>query len=754
VSGGDPAGVGTGTQRAPPLAEALHGVKVVFVRAGERPPEDAWRFSVRWLEPRPRSAALGFLDAPAAFRGPAVREDAPVVALHVKPSLDDVVALGMWAWERAGRGRAAGRAWQALAHYGDNVRQGFVPESVPPTRAPQALFRAIAQEHLRGDRRGFVAPALALVELLVRKVEAGRSLLTDDLAVDERGGVEPFLVEYLQIVATDRQRYEQDLARAERYEARIPPEGAGGVETVLPLLAIASPRATLFRIWAQRDERAPGGAGYPLLLTFRPTTPPGLADVQISASPGACVTLSFLAPALTAAEREVVGPEVVPWYPGADYQDRMIASPDEGTRLSFAQVVAAVRGPLALKADAPAPERGEGAAGERRGGGERRGDGDRERLQPRLRTAWAISLAVAALFTGLAIGYRLVRPRPVAAASAADDGAGTPAGERGQQRVVTPDAQQAADEARRREQAREEAFRARRDRALVFATDRYADPAWPDLQYPVKQATAIARALRRRGFDVTLRKNPTYRQVIEDLEGSTAKARWNPYDQLLVYFAGHGAVFRQLGTGRLVFADSQGDDTRCLSLPDLHQMLVEHPAQHVLLVLDSCYAGTFKFDAHRDLGGREARTRGRDGVDEDAARELLAAPARRYLAAVGRTVTPDRSRFSARLLALLQDASPLYLTDQAIAAELQAVKPVPRHGAFEGDEDAAAFVFAPAAVGTASAPAAKVATAPAAKAPGAPAASAATAPAAKAPGASAPRQPSPTPEERRTASAR
>lgn len=721
---------------APSLAEALHGVKVVFVRAGERPPEDAWRFSVRWLEPRPRSAALGFLDDPAPFRGRAVRDDAPVVALHVKPSLDDLVALGMWAWERAGRGRAAGRAWQALAHYGDNVRQGFVPETVPPTRAPQALFRAIAEEHLRGDRRGFVAPALALVELLVRKVEAGRSLFTDDLAVDERGGVEPFLVEYLQIAATDRQRYEQDLARAERYEARIPPEGAGGVGTVLPLVAIASPRATLFRVWAQRDERAPGGTGYPLLLTFRPTTPPGLADVQLSASPGARVTLSFLAAALTAAEREVAGAEAVPWYPGADYQDRMIASPDEGTRLSFAQVVAAVRGPLALKAVEPAPERGDGAAGERRGDGEHR-----ERLQPRLRTAWGISLAVAALFTGVAIGYRLLRPRPVVAASAADDGAGASPGERGQQRVVTPDVQQAADEARRREQALQEAFRARRDRALVFATDRYADPAWPDLQYPVKQATAIARALRRRGFEVTLRKNPTYRQVIEDLEGSTARARWSPYDQLLVYFAGHGAVFRQLGTGRLVFADSQGDDTRCLSLPDLHQMLVEHPARHVLLVLDSCYAGTFKFDAHRDLGGREARTRGRDGVDEDAARELLGAPARRYLAAVGRTVTPDRSRFSARLLALLQDSSPLYLTDQAIAAELQAVKPVPRHGAFEGDEDDAAFVFAPAAVGTASAPAAKPATAPAAKVPGAPAARAAKAATAKR-------------EEGRTASAR
>lgn len=707
MSGGDPVtpggerpGAGAGPGR---LASAMDGVKVVFVRPGERPPDDAWRFGVRWLEPRPRSAALGWLDDPRPFRGPAVRDDAPVVALYFKPSFDDLVALAMWAWERAGRGRAGGRAWEAVAYYADNVRQGFLPETVPPTRAPQALYRAIAEENLRGDRSGFVAPALALVELLVRKVEAGRSLLVDDLAVDDRGGVEPFLVEYLQIVATDRQRYDQDRARADQYEARIPPEGAGGVATVLPLVAVACPRATLFRIWAQRDEAAPGGAGYPLLLTYRPTTAPGHADVQLTASPGARVTLSFLAAALTAAERGVAGPDAAPWYAGADYQDRMVASPEQGTRLSFEQVMEALRGPLALR-EVRAARADQGRAEDPRDNLDHLEDVTR----PRLSIAWGLSLGVAVLVAAISFGYRFVHPSPPVVAAGGGTsgidgaGAGTTAVDRGQHRVITQDAQDAADEEVRHEQAALEAFRGRRDRALVFATDRYSDPAWPDLAYPVTQGTAIARALRRRGFDVTFRQNPTYRQVMDDLERSKSKDRWKPYDQLLVYFAGHGAVFRQLGTGRLVFADSRGDDTRCLSLPDLHQMLVEHPAQHVLLVLDSCYAGTFKFDPHRDLGGKDAVAVRGDaaGVDEDAAKEMLGAPTRRYMTAVGRTVTPDRSQFSAKLIAFLRGASARFLTDQALAAQLQGVKPRPRHGAFEGDEDEAAFVFAPVAAGT------------------------------------------------------
>lgn len=630
------------------IADALRDVKVVFVRPSEDPPRDAWWFSVRWLHPRPRSAALAYLESPARFRGPAVRDDAPVVALFVRPSLDDVVALAMWAWERSRGAPARGRAWEAVAHYADNVRQGFLPETVPPNRAPQSLYRAIAEARLRGDRSGFVEPAVWLVEHLVEEVEHGRSLLADDLA-----GEEPFLVEYLQLLQNDAARYAEDLERAARHEARLPPEAAGGVATQLPLVAIASPRATHFRIWAQRDPGAPGGAGYPLLLTYRPTTPPGLADVQITACPDAKVTVSFLASALSDAERRVAGPAAEPWYAGADYEDRMVASPDEGTRLSFEQVVEAIRGPLALR---PVKPRGEAPPP----------PGWQARL-------WLGGIAVA-IVIALGIIYGGTGP--------ADPAGG---GARGVGLVVeTPEDL--------------EAFRRRRDHALVLAVDHYDDRGFGDLGFPVKQAGEIARELGRRGFAVEFLPDPTRAQVVEALR--KLRVAWPGGDsQLLVYFAGHGTV-SSLGVGQLVLRDSKrGEDDTTYSLADLRQSLASHPSKHVLVVLDSCYAGMFRFEPHLDLGGTEAgETRGAPTeIDEGLAFRMLRRPTRRYLTSVGVGATPDDSVFSARIIEFLRARPSRYTTEESIRERIQDVRaadPLPHKGTFEGDQGGA-FVFRP-----------------------------------------------------------
>jgi hypothetical protein len=640
---------GSGTEPPPPapapsIADALRDVEVVWVRRGETPPDSAWRFSVRWLEPRPRSAALGYLENPGAFRGPAVDDRRPVVALFVIPSFDDVVALAMWAWERAGRGRPGGPAWDAVAHYADNVRQGLLPETVPPTRAPQSVYRAIAELRLTGDRRGFVEPALWFVELLVAKVAEGKSLFHDDLV-----STEPFLVEYLDLLRDDERRYREDRRRAERLRARIPADAAGGVDVALPLLAVSSPRATHFRIWAQRDPEAPGGAGWPLLAIQRRPVEPGLTDVQITAMPSAKVTLSFLADPLTAAERSVAGAGAGPWYAGADYDDRMVASPEEGTRLSLHQVVDAISGPLALR---------------------------------RVRPGWVLpSAAAGVLFAAFAVAA-VVRP-------------GWLSGWRGVEPVQPPSIAQ-GQRARELADARA-AFASRKDRALLVATDRYGDPRWRSLGYPVKQALLLEAALRRRGFsEITLLQNPTHAQLIAELKKSNSGTAWSRYDQLLVYFSGHGAMFEELGTGRLVLADSSGDASAYLSLADLRVFLMNHASRHVLLVLDSCYAGAFSFDPERDLKGSSVSYRGApSGIDEDTALERLEPPTRRYLTAVGRDVTPDDSRFSAELIAFLASDAPAYVTDLSLAAHLEGVRPSPRYGRFEGDQEAGAIVFRP-----------------------------------------------------------
>lgn len=638
---------------APSIADALLGVEVVWVRRGEEPPDHAWRFGVRWLRPRPRSAALAYLESPGAFRGPAVDDRRPAVALFVFPGLDDVVALAMWAWERGGRGRPGGAGWEAVAHYADNVRQGLLPETLPPTRLPQSVYRAIAEARLKGDRSGFVEPALWLVELLVARVAEGRSLLHDDLVSDE-----PFLVEYLDLLREDEARYREDRDRGLRFRARIPADAALGRETVLPLLAVSSPRATHFRVWAQRDPEAPGGPGWPLVVVQRRPIEPGLTDVQVTARPSARVTVSFLAASLTSAERAVAGPDAEPWYAGADYEERMVASPEEGTRLTLRQVLDAISGPLALR-----------------------------RLWPR----WVVPSAAAALLLAAALGAALLA-RPTIFGLGRGQEEGDAGGTSGEERIR---AERAA--------ASRAAFASRRDRALLVATERFSDPGWRPLRYPVRQARALGAALERRGFAVTLLENPTHDQVTAALARTHAEA-WGPYDQLVVYFAGHGSVDERLRTGRLVLADSRREGG-FLSLADLRQTLVEHAARHVLLVLDACQAGRVRerplasevaLDPRSDLQGAELAYRGAPGdapeIDEATAIEKLAVPSRRYMTAVDRDATPDESRFSAGLIALLESGAG-YLTDLSLAARLEGIRPAPQYGRFAGDDETGGIVF-------------------------------------------------------------
>jgi caspase domain-containing protein len=653
------------TAERPSIAGALTDVDVLWIPPGERPPPDAWRFCVRWLDPRPRSAAVQYLENARPFEPRAPRAGKPAVALFRAPAFDEIVALAMWLWERSRRARPTGKPWEAVAYYADNVRQGLLPEKVDPTVAPQSVYSAISEERISRDPAGFLEHAVWLVELLVEKLEAGRSLFDEDLVSDE-----PFLEEYLAMLRPDEGHYRDDVnRRSQRYLASIPDPSVGVAATELPLLAVRHPKATRFRMWAQRDPGAPEGEGWPLLVIQKspiPGTPgaPGGSHFQITATVAAKVTLEFLAAPLTELERAVVGPGADKWYAGEDYGGRMVASPEKGTRLSFEQVLQVLSGPLSLK---PV----------------------QKRWTPLKRRAFA-AFAVASwvlFFALLSPGGRnailsVFRPRqpppPTQPTPPAPDDRGVKTPGRG---GVAP----------------REAFLARKDRALLVATEKYQDRAWRDLKVPVSQARLLRDALVRRDFDVILLENPTLAQF-QDALARTTKQVWGPYDQFVLYFAGHGSV-SGLRRGRLVLANSSGADANYLSLADLRVWLRDHPSHHVLVLLDSCYSGDISLDPPTDLQGTAAPTtyRGALGVDESVAREKIASRVRRYLTAVGRDVTPDDSRFTPAIIEMLHAGAGQeeYVTDLGLAARLEGVQPSPKYGRLEGDVQAGAVVFRP-----------------------------------------------------------
>ena len=86
-----------------------------------------------------------------------------------------------------------------------------------------------------------------------------------------------------------------------------------------------------------------------------------------------------------------------------------------------------------------------------------------------------------------------------------------------------------------------------------------------------------------------------------------SKVQIEPDDRVLFYFAGHGIALDGLDNaegpaGYLVPQDARLDDSSTLlPMQRLHDALVQLPCRHLLIILDCCFAGTFRWAGlHRD----------------------------------------------------------------------------------------------------------------------------------------------------------
>ncbi len=238
-----------------------------------------------------------------------------------------------------------------------------------------------------------------------------------------------------------------------------------------------------------------------------------------------------------------------------------------------------------------------------------------------------------------------------------------------------------------------------RNYGLFFASDVYSDPHFPRLSNPIFDATSIAKELRAHyGFHVEVITNPTGQEVQDTLE-AYARRQYGPSDQLLIYFAGHGIFSRALGYGSLIVSNSVfGNAMSYLDFPALGQTVDHIPARHILLVIDSCFSGTF----NERLG--EGASRGVDEYPKMPLNALLALKApdetRKYLTSAGADFTPDgrpghHSPFAAAFLAALRTYGGRrgYLTFDQLASDLQETKPLPYAGGWGDDAPGSDFFF-------------------------------------------------------------
>lgn len=129
-------------------------------------------------------------------------------------------------------------------------------------------------------------------------------------------------------------------------------------------------------------------------------------------------------------------------------------------------------------------------------------------------------------------------------------------------------------------------------RALLFAAQRYADPRITDLDTPNRDIELVASVLRERyGFVAETVPDASRARILDRLERLRSEVR--DCDAVIVYYAGHGELDDELQSGFWLPVDARHDSKATwISNHDVASRVKALPARHVLLVADSCFAGS------------------------------------------------------------------------------------------------------------------------------------------------------------------
>jgi len=246
---------------------------------------------------------------------------------------------------------------------------------------------------------------------------------------------------------------------------------------------------------------------------------------------------------------------------------------------------------------------------------------------------------------------------------------------------------------------KKDAWRQRKDHALLFATNDYDN--WEPLINPVPDADALAAELRENyGFEAEVVQNPTRERIVSKLREYIQK-NFGEGDQLFIFFAGHGVfddVFRQ---GYIIAKDSRKNDetgASYVSYDDLRSIVNAMGTKHVLLALDACFSGTFSYR----IG--QAGARGGDMYSDSSLPEVFGnkfkLETRKYITSGGRDYVPDgvpghHSPFVAHLLDGLRTygGAQGYLSFANVLSAIEHTKPEPFWGEFGENEPGSDFFF-------------------------------------------------------------
>jgi len=239
----------------------------------------------------------------------------------------------------------------------------------------------------------------------------------------------------------------------------------------------------------------------------------------------------------------------------------------------------------------------------------------------------------------------------------------------------------------------------RTDYALVFATDKYDN--WSSLVNPVFDSRVIAEELRKTyGFKVEMVENATQSVILKKIREYGEK-KYQPLDQLFIFFAGHGTYDQTFGEGFVVTRESLLNDeakTTYLSHNRLRSIANNIPCEHIFLAMDVCFGGTFD-QALASSRGAEEEVYKEQNQSEFITRKLTY-KTRKFLTSGGKQYVSDgipgkHSPFAKSFIDALRSRGGRdgILTLPEIFTYVEKLKIQPRFGEFGDNAPGSDFIF-------------------------------------------------------------
>ena len=164
--------------------------------------------------------------------------------------------------------------------------------------------------------------------------------------------------------------------------------------------------------------------------------------------------------------------------------------------------------------------------------------------------------------------------------------------------------------------------------AVVIGIDEYPVSRWPNLEYAVKDARAVANYLKTQGFHVEALYNEvsSKQEILARIHRLAHKL--DDDDRVIVFFAGHGYTEKLGGKdwGYVVPADAGDESSSYISMEEIVNLSGKMgTARHQLFIMDACYGGMLGLDRRGVKPANTPRSDYIEVVTQRQAREILTA---------------------------------------------------------------------------------------------------------------------------------